>query len=91
MPVACVAVQVAAARRGKRRRSQREVGKRRDRCWGGTWRSLEQRGDGGGAAHGRSEQRRRRREETEEPGLEEEDEDWFVIYQKCRDLTIMSW
>jgi hypothetical protein len=24
-------------------------------------------------------------------GLEEADEDWFVIFQKCRDLTVMSW
>jgi hypothetical protein len=24
-------------------------------------------------------------------GLEEADEDWFVIFQNCRDLTVMSW
>jgi hypothetical protein len=29
--------------------------------------------------------------ETEEAGLEEEDEEWFMIFQKCRDLTVMSW
>jgi hypothetical protein len=33
----------------------------------------------------------RRREETRELGLEEEDEEWFVIFQKCRDLNVMSW
>jgi hypothetical protein len=38
-------------------------------------------GKSGGGALGR---------ETEEPGLEEEDEDCFVIFQKCRDLTVIT-
>jgi hypothetical protein len=33
----------------------------------------------------------RRAKKQRRPGLEEEDENWFVIFQKCRDLTIMSW
>jgi hypothetical protein len=39
-------------------------------------------GEGGGS---------RAQREQRRLGLEEEDEDWFVIFQKCRDLTIMSW
>jgi hypothetical protein len=84
-----VAARAAAARRGEARRSQREAGERRRGCRGGTWHGLGWRGavcawhmagKSGGGASGR---------ETEEPGLEEEDEDCSVIFQKCRDLTIM--
>jgi hypothetical protein len=37
-------------------------------------------------AHGRRGRRQSGAEKTEEPGLEEEDEDWSVIFRKCRDL-----
>jgi hypothetical protein len=41
---ACVAAQPTAARRGGARRGPAEAGKRRARCWSGTWRGQERRG-----------------------------------------------
>jgi hypothetical protein len=80
-----------SGRRGEARRSQREAGERRGRCWGGTWPASGRLWSG--EVHGTWPAERRRQssrgaEEGEE--LKEEDEDYYVILQKYRDLLVMS-
>jgi hypothetical protein len=81
-----------AARADGRRCGKTGRGQRGSEKWrrGGTWLGVERR-EGGGARHmaGAGDGAAQRRNRG--AGLEEEDKDWSVIFQKCRDLTVMSW